>query len=298
MNVDWAALLKGESSMTLNIVFGLLLGDGIVRLGLAERLLRGLLPVLKKIGIGPILSVALTLSIGSSKAGAALLAAALEEGRIEKKGALWGTLALSFPAYLRRWPSTFFLASGMAGTAGGVFALVLLLRSLGRFLLVVSKSRYSESERSESEAVKVRPPGFSSLYRRLWKTLPLAWLFFAAAFLLMPQIENLLKEKLGGSFLPAAGWGVAAAAVAGITASLALAGGSLSSGELSVSQTVFALLLGNGLGYLTRAVRQNAGYFFGLYPLNLARSILFWSVVTMLPFVAVSLVLSAIPLLF
>ena len=45
-------------------------------------------------------------------------------------------------------------------------------------------------------------------------------------------------------------------------------------------QAVFALLLGNGLGIVTRALRQNAGYYFGLFPAGLAQSMLFWNVGT------------------
>ena len=86
---------------------------------------------------------------------------------------------------------------------------------------------------------------------------------------------------MGGSFLPLVGWAVAAASVAHVSAALALTGGSLAAGELSAAQAVFALLLGNGLGIVTRALRQNAGYYFGLFPAGLARSMLFWNVGTM-----------------
>ena len=72
--------------------------------------------------------------------------------------------------------------------------------------------------------------------------------------------------------------------------------GGLAAGDLSPAQAVFALLLGNGLGILTRAVRQNAGYYFGLFPPDLARSMLFWNVGTMLPLVLLSLLLAALPL--
>lgn len=298
MNLNWQALLRGELQMTFSILFGLLIGDLILRFGMAEKLLKRLLPVLRRVGVGPVLGLALTVSVGSSKAGAALLATALEEDTITRDGALWGTLSLSFPAYLRRWPSTLFLAVGMAGRAGGIFASVLLLRSLGRFLLALRNARNSEREATPERPVKETKARGAFLYKRLIRTLPLAWIFFAAAFVLMPWLETLFREHLGGAFLPLAAWGVASSAVASVGASLAMAGGSLAAGDLSVAQAVFALLLGNGLSYFTRALRQNAGYFFGLFPGGMAKSILLWNILSMLPFVLLSLLLAALPLLF
>lgn len=292
--MNWSVLLKGEALMTANILFGMFIGDMTIRFGVAEKLLGRIMPLLKRVGIGPLLGVALTVSMGSSKAAAGLLARGMEEGRITREGAIWGTICLSFPAYLRRWPSTFVMCTSMTGLAGGVFASVLLLRSLGRFLFVILKARNSEASLEECPAAAGAKIHTLDWYKRLIKTLPLAWLFYAAAFTLMPFLESFLRSGLGGGLLPVAGWGVASAALAGISASLALARGSLAAGDLSAAQTVFALLLGNGLGYFTRAIRQNAGYFFGIFPAGISQSILLRSVATMLPFVAVSLLVSVL----
>ena len=293
--MNWQALLRGEAVMTFNIVLGMLIGDVIFRLGIAEKMMRALMPLLRRVGIGPVLGTAMTVSMGSSKAGAALLARATEEGRMSHDGAIWGTLSLSFPAYLRRWPSTLVLCASMTGRAGVIFAVTLLLRSLGRFLYAAFKARGSENSAPEETNEAQRKPrsGFG-WYKRLLKTLPVAWAFYAAAFLLMPHVERLLREHLAGDLLPVAGWGVASAAIAGISASLALARGALETGELGTAQTVFALLLGNGLGYFTRALRQNAGYFFGIFPAGMSKSILVRNIVTMIPFVLVSLAISAL----
>jgi hypothetical protein len=238
------------------------------------------------------MATALTVGIGSSKAGAALLANALEEGRIDERGVRWGTISLSFPAYLRRWPSTLVLCASMAGAAGWMFALTLLVRSLGRFLFVIARVRGSESFEHSEGSPRQGGSGLAGWYKRLLRTLPVAWVFYALAFTLMPALESYMRENLGGGILPLAGWGVASAAIAGISASLALARGALAVGELTVAQTVFALLLGNGLGYFTRALRQNAGYFFGIFPPELSKSILFWNIATMLPFTLASVVIS------
>lgn len=296
--MELKALLRGELWLTFDILLGLLIGDLVLRWGLADRLMRGMMPWLRRHGIGPLVGLALTLSLGSAKAGAAVLASALSEGRIDRHTALWGTLSLAFPAYLRRWPATLVLSVSMTGLVGGIFALVLILRSLVRFALVVCVLRSRESgELPLEEAPGRRRMGWG-FYRKLGVTLPLAWFFYAVAFALVPYAESAFRRWfMGGSFLPLAGWAVAAASVAHVSAALALTGGSLAAGELSAAQAVFALLLGNGLGIVTRALRQNAGYYFGLFPAGLARSMLFWNVGTVALLTGLSLALAAVPLL-
>ena len=296
--MEWKVLLRGELWLTFDILLGLLIGDLVLRWGLADRLMRRMMPWLRRHGIGPLVGLALTLSLGSAKAGAAVLASALSEGRIDRHTALWGTLSLAFPAYLRRWPATLVLSVSMTGLVGGIFALVLILRSLVRFALVVCVLRSRESgELPREEAPGRRRMGWG-FYRKLGVTLPLAWFFYAVAFALVPYAESAFRRWfMGGSFLPLAGWAVAAASVAHVSAALALTGGSLAAGELSAAQAVFALLLGNGLGIVTRALRQNAGYYFGLFPAGLARSMLFWNVGTVALLTGLSLALAAVPLL-
>ena len=296
--MELEALRRGGVWLTFDILLGLLIGDLVLRWGLADRLMRRMMPWLRRHGIGPLVGLALTLSLGSAKAGAAVLASALSEGRIDRHTALWGTLSLAFPAYLRRWPATLVLSVSMTGLVGGIFALVLILRSLVRFALVVCVLRSRESgELPREEAPGRRRMGWG-FYRKLGVTLPLAWFFYAVAFALVPYAESAFRRWfMGGSFLPLAGWAVAAASMAHVSAALALTGGSLAAGELSVAQAVFALLLGNGLGIVTRALRQNAGYYFGLFPAGLARSMLFWNVGTVALLTGLSLALAAVPLL-
>ena len=296
--MEWKVLLRGELWLTFDILLGLLIGDVVLRWGLADRLMRKMMPWLRRHGIGPLVGLALTLSLGSAKAGAAVLASALSEGRIDRHTALWGTLSLAFPAYLRRWPATLVLSVSMTGLVGGIFALVLILRSLVRFALVVCVLRSRESGELPLEEVPDRRRMGWGFYRKLGVTLPLAWFFYAVAFALVPYAESAFRRWfMGGSFLPLAGWAVAAASVAHVSAALALTGGSLAAGELSAAQAVFALLLGNGLGIVTRALRQNAGYYFGLFPAGLARSMLFWNVGTVALLTGLSLALAAVPLL-
>ncbi|MDO5116425.1 MAG: hypothetical protein Q4D58_10045 [Synergistaceae bacterium] len=301
--MNWRGLLAGELRLTFDILLGLCIGFAVLKSGLAERLMRRLAPRLRQAGVGAELGVALTLSLCSAKAGAAFIASALAEGRISERSARWGTLLLSFPAYLRRWPTTMLMAASMAGAAGAIFGAVLLLRSAARFLLILfilRRGGEAEGEAAATEGdvetgVSARDLRFN---RKLLRTLPLAWLFFAVAYLLVPWAECAMKEwLLAGTLLPLAALTVAAASIAHVSAALALAGGCLAAGELSVAQAVFALLLGNGFGIVTRLFRTNAGYYFGLFSGDMARRLLFWNFATTAAFAALSIALAALPLL-
>ncbi|MCD7876318.1 MAG: hypothetical protein LUH49_05030 [Cloacibacillus porcorum] len=285
--MDWRGLVAGELRLTFDILFGLLIGFAVLRSGLADRLMRRLVPHLRKAGIGSELGMALTLSLGSAKAGAAFIASALDSGKLSERSAKWGTLLLSFPAYLHRWPSTMVMATSMAGVSGAIFGSILLLRSAARFVQVLFILKRGGA------AKDIR------FNKRLLKTLPIAWFFFAVAYMLVPWAESTIKEWLqAGTILPLAALTVAAASIAHVSAALALAGGSLAAGELTIAQAVFALLLGNSFGIVTRLFRANAGYYFGLFSREMAKQLLFWNFTTTAGFAVLSIALAALPLLF
>jgi hypothetical protein len=299
--IDWTSLLKDEMRLSFDILFGLAIGVAVIRSGLADKLMKRLLPYLSKAGVGHILGMALTVSLGSAKTGAALLASALYEGRISERTAKWGTLMLSFPAYLHRWPSTLLLAISLAKIPGAIFAAILLLRPAARFLLLIFI--YKNGEHDELPAAGLGAPVAAArsfkLGKKLLQTLPLAWIFYAAAFTFVPWAESLLEGLLlGGGFFPVAGLAVAAASIANMSSALALADGSVAAHELTNSEAVFALLVGNGLGILTRLIRTNAGYYFGLFPGGLANKMLWLNFGTMAPFSILTMLLAAIPLFF
>ncbi len=298
--MDWAGLLKGELDLTLSIILGVAFGMVILRTGAADKLMKYLMPLLRRFGIGPTLGMALTVSLGSAKAGAALLAAALDEGRITERTAKWGTLMLSFPAYLHRWPSTLVMAASMAGAAGTIFAIVILIRTAVRFVLLLFIFKGKESGDKAAPTGVPQPSARSVKFGiKIFKTLPLAWFFFAVAYMAVPWAEGAMKDWMMGShYLPLAGLAVAAASIAHVSAALALAGGSLAAGDLNIAQAVFALLLGNSLGIISRTVRSNAGYYFGLFPGRLAKSMIYWNIGTTLPLSLLTIALAAIPLFF
>lgn len=298
--IDWNSLLKDELRLSLDILLGMAVGLAVMRSGLADRLMNRLMPYLSKAGVGPVLGMALTVSLGSAKAGAALLASAFYEGRISERTAKWGTLMLSFPAYLHRWPSTLVLAVSLAKIPGAIFAVILLLRPAARFLLLIFI--YRSGEHAEQPADTTVPQAAACSFKigkKLLQMLPLAWIFYAAAFTFVPWVESFMKGWLLGSrFFPVAGLAVAAASIANMSLALALTGGSVAAHELTIAQAVFALLVGNGLGILTRLIRTNAGYYFGLFPGGLANKMLWLNLGTTAPFSILTVLLAAIPLFF
>jgi hypothetical protein len=119
----------------------------------------------------------------------------------------------------------------------------------------------------------------------LTRSLPWAWGFFALTYVAMPFVERVFTDHVAKwglySFLPPEGWAVAASALAHVTAALSSAGGALAAGALSAPQAVLALLVGNMVGTITRAMRQNVGYWMGIFPGELVPSLVRWHFVTM-----------------
>ena len=292
-------LLIGELRLTIDIIFGILAGEVILRLRLAEKLLQFISRYLK---LNSVIALAVAVSAGSSRTGAGIISSALEKNIITEREAIWSILMLPFPSYLKRWFSTLALSISMAGLAGGIFALFLLMRSAARFfvafLVLRCESRNNENFSQEKISFSSNAPQFHNKkfqfkrfqFKRLFKNLILGWLFFAVTFALIPVIENFFKKI----FL--SGWTIAAASIMNVSAALALAGGSLSSGELNTSQALFMLILGSALGTFTRILRQNAGYYFGMFNSQIALKMLILNFITIMPFIILSLIFSGLAL--
>ncbi len=133
--IDWTGLLKGMGLLALSVSGGLALGKAIIALSLPERLLGSLLPRLRRLRIPAQALFALGVSLGSSRAGSALVAEAYGQGILSEREALFGTLLQSFPGYLKRWLVSFPVAAALAGTAGAIYSAAVLARSFCRFLL-------------------------------------------------------------------------------------------------------------------------------------------------------------------
>ena len=302
MEMNMQKLLTGELKLTIDILIGLAIGEIIIRLKVADKLLKIFIPFLKRHNIPPVSGLALAVSAGSSKAGAAIISSALANSEISEKTALWSIQLLHFPAYLRRWPSTFALSVSMAGISGAFFGLSLIFSSALRFIIAffMLKREHGNSKPDQKNYELATSKHSVKFVKKLIKTLPLAWLFYALAFSIVPGINKFFQSIFAGhdTFLPLSGWTVAAASIAHVSSALALTGGSLASGELSVAQAVFALILGNCLGSATRILRMNAGYYFGLFTAKLAQKMLIWNFITIMIPSIMNLIFAALALIF
>jgi hypothetical protein len=295
----WPALLAAEAMLTLNIALGLAIGELILALGVVERVFAPLVPMLGRFGIHEKIAAAMLLSVGSSRSAAALISGAYVSGDISQDEATFGSLSLAFPGYLRRWVGTAAMASGIAGRAGMIFALVLLFRSACRFAWVVALMIRRGGRRSSpiSTVKPMEAPRWGERARRLFKilkrSLPWAWAFFALTYALVPLIDVFFTEHVAKwgfySFIPAEGWAIAVSSLAHVTAALSSASGALARGSLGVGQAVLALLVGNMVGSVTRTMRQNVGYWVGIFPKDLIPGLLRWHFVTTLTLEAVSI---------
>ena len=292
-------ILKGEIFLTVDIIAGLVLAEIIIRLRLADIIMKRFIPK----DIPAVTGLAVAVSAGSSKAGAAILSSALEKNEINEKTALWSVLMLPLPAYLRRWPSTFALSVSMAGLAGGIFAASLLVRSVLRFviaLIFLRRENFNCQPVPLNLSPKISHRFALSVAKKLAKTLPLAWLLFAVSYSIVPAADEFLRSLFSGSLkikiLPLSGWTVAAASLAHVRAALSLTGGAIESGELGVTQAVFALVLGSGLGTVSRILRQNAGYYYGFFPKKTATIMLAMNFATIIPLIILNLLFAGLAL--
>lgn len=301
MEADWVGLLKGLWTLTLSVAGGLALGKAIIALSLPERLFRVLLPRMKSLGIPPQALFALGVSLGSSRAGVAIVAEAYSEGIMTKQEALFGTLLQSFPGYVRRWTVTFPVAAALAGKAGAIFSLTLLTRSFIRFLFFLAMLRRpggGERTAGAADPAGMSPSGRFSLLKTLLRTLPPAWAFYGGAYLATPALQRLIEAWGAGlPLMSPAGWTVAAASFAHVNAALGAAGGSVAVGSLTTAQAVLALLTGNMLAALSRVLRQDLAFWMGLYPGRMVRSLFAWNFGTLMAVMAVSVAAAAVPVI-
>ena len=289
-------LLRGEIYLTAEIITGLLIAEVILRLKIPDAIMKHFAPK----NIPPVTAIAVAVSAGSSKAGAAVISSSLSRGEISESSALWSVLMLPLPSYLRRWPSTFALSLGMAGKAGGIFALSLLARSILRFMIALHflrRENRNKTFQTHNADSFPKARNYFTLHS-LTKTLPIAWIFFALAYILVPIADEIMREIFadGDTFIPLAGWAVSAASIGHVNAALSIAGGAIHSGELSVSQGVFSLILGSGLGTVTRILRQNAGYYYGLFDGQTATRMLMMNFATIIPLIVINLIFAGLAL--
>ena len=286
--IFWRELLSAELTLTVSIVASLAVGEVILAFGLVDRLFAPVIPFMGRIGIHEKIAAAMLMSLGTSRAAAGLISGAYSDGEITRREAVCGTLSLAFPGYLRRWVVTAATAAGLAGRAGFIFACALLARSACRFIWVVAMLAGGGGRMPCGAAQAAPAVSWEERARRtfklLRKSLPWAWVFFALTYALVPLVDRVFSERVAEwklySVLPAEGWAVVISSLAHVTAAYSAAAGALSSGRLGVGQAVLALLVGNMLGSVTRTMRQNVGYWVGVFPKDLVPKLLRWHLVT------------------
>jgi Uncharacterized protein conserved in archaea len=299
----WRGLLRAELILTCNVVVGLFVGEVILSSGVVDRLFAPVIPRLARWGIHNKVAAALLMALGSPKTGAALIAASYADGEITRDEATYGTLALAFPAYLKRWVVTASTALSIAGRAGLIYALVLVSRSAVRFVWLLCLLRRSGVHAATGDLAAARPSRpvdakarRKRLLRTVTRSLPWAWAFFAVTYALIPLIERFFTDHVAqyawARILPPQGWAVAVSALAHVTAALSAARGVLAAGDLNVPQAVLALLIGNMIGTITRMMRQNVGYWMGIFPRELMGNLIRWHLATTLSLEAVSILIA------
>ncbi|MCX7827717.1 MAG: hypothetical protein N2315_00700 [Thermanaerothrix sp.] len=295
-------LLWAEAKLTVSILAGAVAGEAMVRLKVTDALFRPIERLLSNCRINRHALSAMAVSVASPRVGAAMLASAHGEGQITREDAVFGTLCLAFPAYIKRWIATAPVAIGIAGSLGLIYSTVLIARSALRFLLCLGLlvKRGSggpvESTSPQQSAMGSRAIPSAShwgLIMATLRSLPMAWGFFGLTFFLMPRLESAALRLLNGAVSPSA-LTVITSALVHSSASLASADGALSAGLISPAGALLALLMGNCLGTFTRVLRQNMGYWVGIFPSEVLKPLAIWHMGTLLLFEFLSIALAGL----
>ncbi|WP_281744414.1 hypothetical protein [Thermanaerovibrio acidaminovorans] len=298
------ALLLAEAKLTASILAGAVAGEAMVRFKVTDALFRPIERLLSNCRINRHALSAMAVSVASPRVGAAMLASAHGEGQITREDAVFGTLCLAFPAYIKRWIATAPVAVGIAGSLGLIYSTVLIARSACRFLLCLAllikrgsggSAGNTTSYRSSGESQSRTMPsaGQGGLIMTTLRSLPMAWGFFGLTFFLMPRLESAALNLLHGTVSPSA-LTVITSALVHSSASLASADGALSAGLISPAGALLALLLGNCLGTFTRVLRQNMGYWVGIFPSEVLKPLAVWHMGTLLLFELLSIALAGL----
>lgn len=221
-----------------------------------------------------------TASFLSGTASLAMLGTFLREKAMTRRDVVLAVLLDTFPSYFLHLPTTFFVILPLTGKAGVLYLLVTFGAALLRFGAVLVYTHFSlPPVEVPSTAPSARQEWRSLLrqsMRKLVSRMGRVLLVVAPVYLLVlllsewgffEWLRGVLAPGVGSRLLPVEGVSVVVMSLmAEATSGYAAAGAMLESGTLSVTQTVFALLLGQIVGSPVRALRHQLPYYMGIFP--------------------------------
>jgi hypothetical protein len=286
---------------------GLLLGQAIESLGWGSKLGAWISPLLRWGHLKRESGATFTASFFSKILANTMLWTFYQEEKISSQEM---TLTYLFngglPVYLLHLPTTFFIILPLTREAGvlylGLTGMAALLRSV--ILLAIARWRLP-AENTAEPALAAPPVRKEKVSQEIWRkfrrrfsrvvlfTLPIYFLvFFLNDWGLFTWLRKASATHVALKFLPMEAASVVIFSVAAeFTSGMAAAGAFLTTGALTVHQTVLALVLGNIVATPVRALRHQLPSHMGIFSPGLGSKLLLLSQCLRL----LSLVLVAVP---
>ncbi len=291
--VIYKRLLYPLFKLILFLAFGLFAGILIEGLGWTHRIAQWIRPMTKWGRLKDESGAAFVTSFVSSVTSNAMLMEYYRAGRLSRKELiLTYLLNTGLPVYIAHFPTTFFIVSSLAGTAGLIYMLITFCAAVMRSMSILMYTRYSFGKNQPTWSILVDEPAagesakdlvlrrFRDRFTRLvLYTVPI----FTLIFLLNQWGGFQILRQGAVGILPADCFPVEAVGLimftlaAEFSSGMAAAGALLQTGALTIKQTALALIVGSIISTPIRALRHQLPAYVGLFDLSLGTQLIFLS---------------------
>jgi hypothetical protein len=272
---------------------GLFIGQVIESLGWTARVGAYVRPLVSWGRFGPESAAAFSASFFSGILANTMLMSSYQDGKLSRRELTLGYLLnTGLPSFVLHLPTTFFILVPLTHKAGLIYLGLNLLAAIGRSTAVLAYSRLTfkaaATGQSQIEATgrttNVKFPAIWKKFKRrfarlIFYTMPIYILIFLAQ---QAGFFNYLRESAAGlvsfTLLPLESASVIIFSVAAeFSSGIAAAGALLSTGALTVPQTVAALMLGSIVATPIRALRHQLPTHVGIFSPKLGSQLLMTS---------------------
>lgn len=281
LNFLWRKIVKPLIRLSIFISIGLMAGQIIEAMGWTKVLNIMARPFMKWGHLTNQMGTAFTSAFLSGTSSLSMLSGFYRDGKVNDRELTISVLLNTFPSYFLHLPTTFFIIYPLVKSAGVIYLLVTFVAALVRALVVITYSHFKlpppgDSHIKEFEdrtSVKdiLKKTGRKYLVRIKRIMLIIIPIYTGIAFLVKAGFFTWLRHFIAGyittTFVPVEAMSIVVfTIVAEFTSGFAVAGAMMSTGALTVFDTVIALLVGNILATPIRAVRHQLPIYLGIFP--------------------------------
>lgn len=286
----WSQLVWPLMRITFFVALGLIVANLIESLKWTNHLAALARPLIRAGNLSATTGASFSMAFVSGVSANAMLAEALDEGRLEKKELILANLFNSIPRYFLHLPTVFFLTVPLIHGAAILYVTITFLAALLQTLTVVVVSRIMlpkpqhlelPKQQSKRETLK---SAFEKSVKRLKKRMkklitfmvPVYVLFFILGRLgIFDRLEEIFAQAWFLNWLHPQSLGIVILHVsAEFSAGLAAASVLLAENSLTIREVVLALLAGNILSAPIRAVRHQLPYYMGIFSPKLSMELI------------------------